>query len=469
MSCVFRCVLLIVLMCLTDFVFAADKSHAPPRNREVPVKVADDSFDFVTRPGELEIFIDGKSFAVYVWSDPRTTRPYFKQIRALGGNAQLTRNHPPQKGDFDDHETFHPGIWWGFGDVGGHDYWRMKAKITGGQFVEKPTATKDSASFAVRNKLLTSDGNETFCEQICRYQIMRRPLGILMICESTFLRTQGDFWLGDQEEMGLALRVATPLTTEKDGQICDSEGRNSLNRIRTRQSDWCNYSGRLGGRYGGLMLMNDPKNFRRPWWHAVSTGLLVANPLGESELTGNGKTKQNVLVRKDTPFRLRYGCLAHLHDKEHQFDPNLAYADFLKLLPEVDQHSHTAADQTPVPPKADLPKVPEGFSISVFAAEPRVCKPTGIFFDVRGRILVNQGPQYPVTFANSPREGVVILIDAGHGGMTDTTKILATGFNSLQELAWKENDLYVANAPKPTACRDVTRRRSKSIEPSKNY
>ncbi len=366
---VLRFVPLLMLLHLSGFAFGEQKCHTRLGTHKVAIKVADESFDFVMRPGELEIFIDGKSFAIYVWSDPRTTRPYFKQVKALRADVQLTRNHPPQEGDFDDHETFHPGIWWGFGDVGGHDYWRMKAKIIGGQFVEEPAATTDSVSFAVRNRLLTSAGNEIFCEQICRYQIMRRSFGILMICESTFLRTQDDFWLGDQEEMGLAFRVATPLTTEKDGQICDSEGRTNLKQIRTRQSDWCNYSGPVEGSYGGLMLMNDPKNFRRPWWHAVSTGLLVANPLGESELTGNGKRKQNVLVKKDKPFRLLYGCLVHLHDEEQQFDPEAAYADFLELLAEIDERNTAAAGRMPVLPKEDLPKVPDRFSVSVFAGE----------------------------------------------------------------------------------------------------
>jgi hypothetical protein len=244
----------------------------------------------------------------------------------------VTRNHPPRESDFQDHETYHPGIWWGFGDVGGNDYWRMKAKIIGGQFVEEPTATKDRASFAVRNKLLTNGGDETFCEQVCRYELRRRPNGILMVCESTFVRETGDFWLGDQEEMGLALRVATPLTAKRGGRIRDSQGRTNLNQIRTNQSDWCDYSGLIAGKHGGLMLMNDPKNFRKPWWHAVDTGLLIANPLGESELNGNGKKRKNVLVKKGEPFRLRYGCLIHLHANESQFNPKKAYAEFLELL-----------------------------------------------------------------------------------------------------------------------------------------
>ena len=323
------------LSILLSYTVTCELATAQSEDSDAKVKVNDDGFDFVLGADELEIFLDGRCFATYVWNDPKTTRPYFKQIKAAGGEVQLTRNHPPQEGDFPDHETYHPGIWWGFGAVGGNDYWRMKAKIVGGQFVEEPTAAKHQATFAVRNKLLTNEGDKTFCEQVCRYEILRRPAGILMICESTFLRHESDFWLGDQEEMGLAFRVATPLTAKRDGTIRDSEGRADLQQIRINQSDWCNYSGPIAGKHGGLMLMNDPRNFRKPWWHAVETGLLVANPLGESELKGDGKKRENVLVRQGEPFRLRYGCLIHLHANEKLFDPQKAYAEFLSLLPDA--------------------------------------------------------------------------------------------------------------------------------------
>lgn len=304
-------------------------------------EVSQDTISFVrSRAGEMLILVDGKPFATYVWHDPRTTRPYFKQVHASGGEVQVTRNHPPREGDFQDHETYHPGIWWGFGDVGGNDYWRMKAKIVGGDFVEEPRGGKDRATFAVKNKLLTSDGGSVFCEQICRYDIVRQPTGILMVCESSFIRNEAGFWLGDQEEMGLAFRVTTPLTQKGgDGEIRDSAGRTDLKGIRTNQSDWCDYSGSIQGKHAGIMLMNDPANFRKPWWHAVDTGLLIANPLGESELTGNGKKRENVFVKQGEPFRLRYGCLIHIEQNKEAFSPQQAYRDFLAAIRDIDSQA----------------------------------------------------------------------------------------------------------------------------------
>ena len=85
---VLRFVPLLMLLHLSGFAFGEQKCHTRLGTHKVAIKVADESFDFVMRPGELEIFIDGKSFAIYVWSDPRTTRPYFKQVKALRRSRQ---------------------------------------------------------------------------------------------------------------------------------------------------------------------------------------------------------------------------------------------------------------------------------------------------------------------------------------------------------------------------------------------
>ena len=414
---------------------------------------------FHQRAGEMDISIDGKLFATYVWSDPRTTRPYFKQIHALGGNIQVTRNHPPLPTDFYDHETYHPGIWWGFGDVGGNDYWRMKAKIIGGSFVDEPTVHQNIGHFAVRNQLLTNGSDVPFGEQICRYSFRKTAHGILMICESTFRNQERDFWLGDQEEMGLAFRVAKSLCvkTPNGGMIRDSENRTALKAIRTNQADWCEYSGPVFDQtgkkhHGGLVLMNDPANFRKPWWHAVDTGLLVANPLGENELNGRGKKRENVLVKKGEPFRLKYGILVHSNDSIDQFSPASAYKEFLRAL---SQNFNDVPPTEKSQSASDLPQVPTGFEISIFASEPRVYKPTSLCFDSHGRLMVGQGPQYPRNLPDTPPDSVVLVLDTDQDGQADTTKTFATGFNSIQSLAWKGNDLYVANAPELTVVRDL--------------
>lgn len=89
----------------------------------------------------------------------------------------------------------------------------------------------------------------------------------------------------------------------------------------------------VNGENGSKFVEREPSNFRKPWWHAVDNGLLVANPLGESELAGRGKKRENILVKVDESFRLCYGALIHLDGKKEDFQPADAYQDFLKRLP----------------------------------------------------------------------------------------------------------------------------------------
>ena len=409
-------------------------------------------FVFHQKEGSMEITLDDKAVATYVWKDANTTRPYFKHIRTPDG-IQISRNHPPQAEDYQDHETYHPGIWWGFGDVGENDYWRMKARIIGGEFVAGPTGGRERATFAVKNKLLKNGSDEVFVEQISHYTFARKESGILLIAESTFLPRDTGYWLGDQEEMGLAFRVQSDLAIDRnqESHILNANGSKDLKTIRTTQSDWADYSGPFQNKYVGMMLMSDPGNFRRPWWHAVDTGLLVANAFGENELNGRGKKRQSKHVPAGESFRIRYGVYIHSHEKEGDLNRQSAYEDFIDTLKKVD----SPTKRKPKPTASQLPQVPDGFAVTAFAREPLIFKPTAICFDAKGRLTVGQGPQYPHHHETFPTDSVYILIDRDEDGIADEAKQFARGFNSVQGLAWKGNDLYVANAPELTVVRDL--------------
>lgn len=105
--------------------------------------------------------------------------------------------------------------------------------------------------------------------------------------------------------------------------------------------------------------------------------------------------------------------------------------------------------------KARFPTLPDGFEISLFASEPLIRNPTCIAFDRRGRAFVAQGPQFRKPKKDTPGDSIKILIDHDDDGVADEVKTFARGFNSIHGLAWKGNDLYVANAPDFTVVRDT--------------
>ena len=176
--------------------------------------------------GQLRLRLDGQEFATYSYRDESITRPFFANIRLPTG-ALVTRHHPPREGDATDHARMHPGLWLAFGDISGHDYWRLRAAVRHARFVENPRLQDQVLRFAVENLYQPTTGQQPVCREICRITLHAFEDGVLMLWESSFSSEHGEFYFGDQEEMGLGVRMATPLAvrSRSGGRILDSAGR----------------------------------------------------------------------------------------------------------------------------------------------------------------------------------------------------------------------------------------------------
>ena len=284
--------------------------------------------DLVQESGKITVMIGGEPMATYCYADESILRPYFAQVRAPG-SVQVTRNQPPIEGqDSIDHAKLHPGIWMAFGDLDGGDFWRNRGRVVHEDFVEQPKGGLNKGSFAVRNRYERKDGT-TVCHELCRYKILVRPNGYMLLWDSIFSGKK-EFFFGDQEEMGLGVRVASPITVKAGGEMLDSGGRVGPQQIWGKTANWCDYSGVIGGQYVGMTIMADSANFRPSWLHARDYGLLVANPFGRKAFTGGEPSR--VVVRPGKTFRLRYGVLLHTGPIGSGPDLQAAYNDFLELL-----------------------------------------------------------------------------------------------------------------------------------------
>jgi len=285
---------------------------------------------FKHEPNKLLITVGGAPFASYVYDDSEITRPYFAHVHTPAG-IQVTRNHPPIKGkDPTDHATYHPGIWLTFGDISGNDYWRLKARTLHDKFIVPPQGGPGRGTFTVRNVYLSAEGNRRVCVETCRYTILVRPGGYLLLWDSSFTSDSGDFYFGDQEEFGLGIRVATPISVREGGHITDSEGRRDEEQVWGKQADWCDYSGTIDGQRVGMTIMPDPNNFRRCWYHARDYGLVVANPFGRNAMTRGEKSK--VAVRKGEKFHLGYAVFIYSAPANGKVHIDAAYKDYLKTI-----------------------------------------------------------------------------------------------------------------------------------------
>jgi len=281
----------------------------------------------------IVIKVDDLPLATYVYSDPKTLRPYFKDIHA--GGIQLSRFHPPREGDPTDHAALHPGLWLAFGDLSGADFWRNRARVKHVEFLVAPNAIAQEGSFTVRNRY--TDGDKVLCEETCEYTFLVRPTGILILWHSTFQSDQNDFWFGDQEEMGLGVRVATPImvNSKLGGRMLDDQDRKDEKGIWGKQALWCDYSGWINGSFVGVTIMPDPSNFRPSWWHTRNYGFMTANPFGRAAFRAGPASK--VVVKRGEPFRLSYGVLLHANDNEEAMDLPAAYQDYLTVLQQIQE------------------------------------------------------------------------------------------------------------------------------------
>ncbi len=276
----------------------------------------------------------------YVYRDPAVTRPYFTAVRTLSGRP-VTRRHPPGPTDSQDHASMHPGLWQSFGDVSGNDYWRLQAATRHDRFLNAPQVSDYQVTFTVRNHFLLTGTDKVHCVEDCDYRVRLVDGGYLLTIDSRFTPAgeKSAAYFGDQEEMGLAVRVATSMAVTSGGTIHDAKGRVQENQIWGKLAPWCDYSGPSGDGTAGVALISHPMNEPLPRWHARDYGLLVANPFG-SRAFGESDERRTE-VRQASPLRLRWGVFVH--------DGSLADRHVDRMLTTDRGSSKTTASADPPP------------------------------------------------------------------------------------------------------------------------
>ncbi len=272
-------------------------------------------------PDRLKLADRWGEIGEFVFADPRIRRPYFANLKTVSG-FQVTRNHPPVEGtDALDHDTMHPGLWLGFGALGGSDFWRNRGVMEHVGFVVRPEERDGVIRFGTECILKDESGRVVGrMQHHLRVEIWQGQRRIQWVAE--ILADSGDLVFGDQEEMGFGARVATGLTEKSGGRIMNSEGQETAAGTWGRAADWCDYSAEVGGERRGILLLASPRNFRRSWWHNRDYGVFVANAFGRAAM-GQGPRSEFV-VKRGERMRLSYAAL--LHEGE-AFDPAAAWSE----------------------------------------------------------------------------------------------------------------------------------------------
>ena len=116
-------------------------------------------------------------------------------------------------------------------------------------------------------------------------------------------------------------------------------------------------------------------------------------------------------------------------------------------LPEGVTNTQNVLDR-PLPPREALKKitVPEGFKVTLFAAEPDVHQPVAFDFDDRGRIWVVENFSYP-DFKTENKDRVLILADKNNDGQFDERKVFLDNGRRLSGITWGFGGVWLCSPP----------------------
>ena len=120
-------------------------------------------------------------------------------------------------------------------------------------------------------------------------------------------------------------------------------------------------------------------------------------------------------------------------------------------IPNYEKRPEPLKFQLPLSPEASLQytRVPVGFRLELFAAEPQIVNPIYIQWDELGRLWVAESPDYPNEI-NAGRKGndrIKILEDTDGDGRADKVKIFADGLNIPTSFTFSLGGVVVAHAP----------------------
>lgn len=286
----------------------------------------------------LHVHLGNQRIATYLKRHPNLTRRALVNVMTPGG-IQVTRNFPPRKPEDIDpgygaengiiHPVMHPGIWLGFGDVSGNDYWRLQSHVVFDRFSQSPKGERSKGSFTAVNRFLQrssgttlgerqseqrsfgGDRPATVCTETTQYRFERVPEGWTLRIDAEYHSDEHDFYFGDQEESGLAVRVASPIRVQGgNGTILNDRGERNGGEVWGKEAKWFDYFGIVEGREVGVMVVSDPRNPRPSWLHARDYGVVVTNPFPKQP-----KERREPYVKthigKNQRFQLSYSILIH--------------------------------------------------------------------------------------------------------------------------------------------------------------
>jgi hypothetical protein len=288
----------------------------------------------------VDISIDGKPFASYIW--PATLKkPVLYPLRTAKGTI-ITRGFPLEQrpGERLDH-PHHAGLWFNYENVNGLDFWNNSDAIKPdrapkmGTILERAIVSAKSGSqqgeldvesdwVTFEKKVLLNEHTHFVFRGGPGYRSVDRIATLTALDEKVSFPDEKDGMLGlrviraleipsDKPEVfadasGHPTTVAKLDNTGVNGTYLTSEAKKGDDAWGTR-GRWCNLSGMVGGEPVTITILDHPENPGFPtYWHARGYGLFAANPLGQKAFS-NGKEELDFSLAPHASVTFRYRIL----------------------------------------------------------------------------------------------------------------------------------------------------------------
>lgn len=276
--------------------------------------------------GKVGVIVDGEPFTEFFVSGEGVTKPYLHPLRAPSG-TYVTRMWPMEKvaeeaGILKPDHPHQRGLWFAHEKVNGLDFWnnddsystpnRGKIVLANLDEVESGkeqgviAATFDWTDLA-GHKLLTEKRRMTF---------YAGPKARIVDLDITLTASAEAVTFGDAKDGLLGIRMRPALDeTGGSGHIVNSGGLAGEKQLWGKPSNWCDYSGAVGGEKLGIAILDHPENPRHPVrWHARGYGLFAANPFALAAFTGDKTRDGSLTIAPGQAVRFRYRIIIHEGD-----------------------------------------------------------------------------------------------------------------------------------------------------------
>jgi hypothetical protein len=269
-------------------------------------------WSFELQANRLLLNYNQQLIANYVFNDNTIHRPYFMDLHTTGG-TRITRHNPAvPTTEASDHATMHPGLWLAFGRLNGEDYWRNKAKIQHVRFLQSPVIKSNQIRFSVLNayKSSTDDLKKPDLFEVAEFRWSRWTGGIMLDWNSTISSKTDPIKLGHQEEMGLGLRLSTPLCVKSgQGVLQNSAGGTNERGTWGKQAHWwaatmLSPEANNQALRTGIQVLAQNSNNLQFWGHTRDYGLIVANPTPRPD-----ENKDEIELPIGTPLKMQFRIL----------------------------------------------------------------------------------------------------------------------------------------------------------------